>query len=219
MSRITRVRVKICGITQIEDALKAVEFGADCLGFIFANSPRRISPEGAKAIIDVLPPWVNTMGVFVDEKIENVRQIQEVCSLDYLQFHGGEGSEYCQLFGKRAIKAFRIQREKDLDQLSHYSTPAYLLDTFVKGKVGGTGQTFDLKLALSAKKYGKVILSGGLNPDNVFQAIRFVRPYAVDAGSGLETSPGKKGHGKLSSFFSSVFSACGNESSFSNSKG
>ena len=214
-----RVRVKVCGITQLEDALKAVELGADALGFIFAQSPRRVSPEAAKAIIDFLPPWVSCVGVFADEDIGGVRRIQDYCSLDYLQFHGHEEPAYCQQFPHRGIKAFRIQKEKDLSLLADYSCPAYLLDTFVKDQIGGTGKTFDWRLAKLAKAYGRIILSGGLTPDNIRQAIRFVRPYAVDASSGLEINPGKKDHLKLSSFFDSVSSAWDGNCSSSTSKG
>ena len=213
-----RVRVKICGITQLEDALKAVELGADALGFIFAKSTRRVSPEAAKAIIDFLPPWVSCVGVFVDEDIEEVRRIQDYCSLDYLQFHGHEEPAYCQQFPHRGIKAFRIQTEKDLSSLADYSCPAYVLDTFVKDQIGGTGRTFDWQLAKLAQAHGRIILSGGLTPDNVGQAIRLVRPYAVDVSSGLEMYPGKKDHLKLSSFFDSVSSAWDCNCSSSTSK-
>lgn len=202
----SRVRVKICGITHLEDALKAVELGADALGFIFAESPRRVTPEEAKAIIDSLPPWVSSVGVFVNEDMKVVRRIQDYCSLDYLQFHGYEEPAYCQQFPRRGIKAFRIQQKKDLTVLADYSCLAYLLDTFVKDQIGGTGKTFDWRLAKSAKSYGRIILSGGLTPDNVRQAIRFVCPYAVDTSSGVEMYPGKKDHAKLSSFFDSVAS-------------
>lgn len=214
-----RVRVKICGITQSEDALKAAELGADALGFIFAESPRKVSPDKAKAIIDLLPPWVSCVGVFVNEDIRVVRRIQEHCSLDYLQFHGREDPAYCRQFPRRGIKAFRIQGEKDLTLLAQYSSPAYLLDAFVKGQMGGTGETFDWRLARLARQYGRIILSGGLTPDNVGQAIQFVRPYAVDAGSGLEMYPGKKDYIKLSSFFDSVSSASRMDCSPSASKG
>ena len=143
---------------------------------------------------------------FMREDREEVRRIQNYCSLDYLQFHGHEGPAYCQQFSRREIKAFRIQKEKDLDVLADYSCLAYLLDTFVKDQIGGTGKTFDWRLAKSAKSYGRIILSGGLTPDNVRQAIRFVCPYAVDTSSGVEMYPGKKDHAKLSSFFDSVAS-------------
>ncbi|MEW6381715.1 MAG: phosphoribosylanthranilate isomerase [bacterium] len=199
-----RVRVKICGLTRAEDALKAAELGADALGFIFAESPRKVTPEAARAIIELLPPWVSRVGVFVDEDIRKVREIQDFCLLDYLQFHGHEDQDYCRQFPGRAIKAFRIRQEADLAPLAGYSLPAYLLDTFVQDRMGGTGQTFDWQLALLAKRHGRIILSGGLTPLNVAQAIQLVQPYGVDASSGLESCPGQKDHSRLSSFFESV---------------
>ena len=205
---VTRVRVKICGLTRLEDALRAVELGADALGFVLAESPRRVTPEEAKAIIDHIPPWVSCVGVFVDEDIRTVRDVQRYCSFDYLQFHGHEEPGYCRQFRRRAIKAFRIRRPDDLALLAEYPGSAFLLDTFSEGQMGGTGKTFDWRLARIARQYGRIILSGGLRPDNVSQAIQKVRPYAVDASSGLETSPGRKDYGKLSSFFESVSLAC-----------
>ena len=203
----TKIRVKICGLTRAEDALKAAESGADALGFIFAESQRRITPEAARAIIDLLPPWVSRVGVFVDEEIRLVREILDYCSLDYLQFHGHEDPAYCRQFPRRAIKALRVQQESDISCLAKYSLPFYLLDTFTKDQMGGTGQTFDWKLAVMAKSYGRIILSGGLTPLNVAQAIQLVRPCGVDASSGLEVCPGQKDHSKLSSFFDAVSSA------------
>ncbi|MGA1876460.1 MAG: phosphoribosylanthranilate isomerase [bacterium] len=207
-TEVARVRVKICGITRLEDALRAVDLGADALGFVLAESPRRVTPEEAKAIIDHIPPWVSCVGVFVDESIRTVRDIQEYCSLDYLQFHGHEEPAYCRQFRRRAIKAFRIRRQDDLALLAEYPCSAFLLDTFSEEKMGGTGKTFDWRLARIARQYGKIILSGGLRPDNVSQAIQKVRPYAVDASSGLEMYPGRKDYGKLSSFFESISLAC-----------
>ncbi|MEW5801544.1 MAG: phosphoribosylanthranilate isomerase [bacterium] len=206
-----KTRVKICGITRSEDAFKAAELGADAVGFIFAESPRKVTPEAARQIIELLPPWVSRVGVFVDEDIRLVREILDYCSLDYLQFHGHETPEYCRKFPRRGIKAFRIQKESDLASLADYSLPVYLLDTFTVDRMGGTGQTFDWRLAISAKRYGRIILSGGLNPVNVAQAIQFVRPWGVDASSGLEICPGQKDHSKLSSFFNAVSSASSTE--------
>jgi len=210
-----KIRVKICGLTRAEDALKAAELGADALGFIFAESPRRITPEAARSIIDLLPPWVSRVGVFVDEEIRLVREILDYCSLDYLQFHGHEGPEYCRQFPRRAIKALRVQQESDISCLAKYSLPFYLLDTFTKDRMGGTGQTFDWKLAVLAKRYGRIILSGGLTPLNVAQAIALVRPCGVDASSGLEICPGQKDHSKLSLFFDAVSSASSEPSALS----
>jgi len=212
-----RVRVKICGLTRAEDALWAAELGADAVGFIFAESPRQITPESARTIIELLPPWVSRVGVFVDQDIRLVRDIGDYCSLDYFQFHGHEDPAYCRQFPGRAIKAFRIREESDLTSLSKYILSAYLLDTFSPDRMGGTGQVFDWRLAILAKRYGRVILSGGLGPDNVAQAIQLVQPYGVDASSGLESAPGKKDHSKLSSFFKAVSSAASASSSSSSS--
>jgi phosphoribosylanthranilate isomerase len=215
----TKMRVKICGLTRAEDALKAAELGADALGFIFAESPRRITPEAARSIIDLLPPWVSRVGVFVDEEIRQVREILDYCSLDYLQFHGHEDPAYCRQFPRRAIKALRVQQESDIHCLAQYSLPFYLLDTFIKDRMGGTGQTFDWKLAVLAKRYGRIILSGGLTPLNVGRAIQLVRPCGVDANSGLEVRPGQKDHSRLSSFFDAVSFAADAVSSFPSEEG
>jgi len=201
-----KIRVKICGLTRAEDALKAAELGADALGFIFAESPRRITPEAARSIIELLPPWVSRVGVFVDEEIRLVREILDYCSLDYLQFHGHEDPAYCRQFPRRAIKALRVRQESDISCLADYSLPFYLLDTFSKDRMGGTGQTFDWKLAVMAKRYGRIILSGGLTPLNVAEAIQLVRPCGVDASSGVEACPGQKDHSRRPPFFRAVSS-------------
>jgi phosphoribosylanthranilate isomerase len=196
------VRIKICGITNEEDGLAAAKFGADALGFVFAPSPRRISVERAREIIKVLPPLVQTVGVFVNEDPEKVLSTAAACGLDILQFHGDESAAYCSSFDRRVIKAVRLQSRDDLDNLSKYVNvvDALLLDTYVANKLGGTGITFDWKLAVEARRYGRIILAGGLNPENVAAAISMVKPYAVDASSGLEQSPGAKDHEKMVQF-------------------
>lgn len=196
------VRIKICGITNEEDGLAAAKFGADALGFVFAPSPRRISVERAREIIKVLPPLVQTVGVFVNEDPEKVLSTAAACGLDILQFHGDESAAYCSSFDRRVIKAVRLQSRDDLDKLSKYVNvvDALLLDTYVPNKLGGTGITFDWKLAVKARRYGRIILAGGLNPENVAAAISMVKPYAVDASSGLEQSPGAKDHEKMAQF-------------------
>lgn len=203
------VRIKICGITNTEDAVAAAELGADAVGFVFAPSPRQISPEKAREIIMVLPPLVQTVGVFVDEDPERVTSIAESCPLDILQLHGKEPPGYCRQFAQRVVKAMRVQSRDHLEGCSEYSgvVNAFLLDTYVPGQPGGTGATFDWNLALEAKEYGPIILAGGLNPDNVAAAIRAVRPYAVDASSGLEQQPGIKDHDKMTRFIQSVRNA------------
>jgi len=200
------VRIKICGITNEEDALAAARFGADALGFIFAPSPRRIAPEKARQIIKVLPPLVQTVGVFVDEDLGEVSSVAEMCGLDILQFHGSESADYCDSFDRRVIKAIRLRNPHDIKSLAKYDgvVQALLLDTYLPDKVGGTGMTFNWEWALEAGKYGRIILAGGLSPENVATAISIVKPYGVDASSSLEQSPGVKDHEKIMQFIAEV---------------
>jgi phosphoribosylanthranilate isomerase len=200
------VRIKICGITNTEDAAAAAELGADAVGFVFAPSPRQLSPDKAREIIMALPPLVQAVGVFVDEGPEKVASIADFCGLDLLQFHGKESAAYCARFGQRVIKAVRVRNRGGLEGCSEYSSivDALLLDTYVSGRSGGTGLTFDWNLALEAKRYGRIILAGGLNPDNVAAAISAAKPYAVDASSGLERKPGVKDHEKMARFIQTV---------------
>ena len=200
------VWTKICGITNEQDALAAAQFGADALGFIFAPSPRRISPEKARRIIKALPPLVQTVGVFVDQELGEVSSVAEMCGLDILQFHGSESVEYCHHFNQRVIKAIRLRSPQDLKDLAKYNgvVQALLLDTYLPDKVGGTGMTFNWQWAVKARKYGRIILAGGLSPENVAAAISKVKPYGVDASSSLEQSPGVKDHEKIMQFIAEV---------------
>ena len=200
------VWIKVCGITNSEDALAATRLGVDALGFVFAPSPRQISPGAAQEIIDNLSLPVRTVGIFVNEDPERVASIADLCDLDMLQFHGKETAAYCGQFGRQVIKAIRIQNEDDLETCSEYDgvAEAFLLDTYVAGQSGGTGVTFDWNIAHTARKYGRIILAGGLNPDNVAAAIRAAKPYGVDASSGLEQKPGVKDHDKLARFIRAV---------------
>jgi len=199
------VKVKICGITNPEDALAAIALGADALGFVFyTRSPRRVTPEQAATIVSRLPPFVAKVGVFVDEKLERVREIMNLCSLDYTQLHGSESPDYCQKLGHRAIKAFRVNDESILEQLSDYKVVAMLLDSYNPDMFGGTGRAFNWEIAARAARSNCVILSGGLTPQNVAQAIKIVKPYAVDVSSGVEASHGKKDHAKLKTFIQAV---------------
>ncbi|MDO8140344.1 MAG: phosphoribosylanthranilate isomerase [Candidatus Brocadiales bacterium] len=187
------MRVKICGITNIEDAQAAVEYGADALGFVFAKSPRGVTKELARDIIAELPPFVSPVGVFVDEKADKIKEICGFCGIYTVQLHGNEQPSYLnELEGYKIIKAFRIKEEDDLKPLANYKPHAFLLDSYVKGVMGGTGMTFNWEIARQARKYGTIILSGGLTPENVKEAIQIVKPYAVDVSSGVEASPGKK---------------------------
>jgi phosphoribosylanthranilate isomerase len=201
------VRIKICGITNLEDALLAAALGADALGFIFyAKSPRQVPPETARAIIAHLPPFVAAVGVFVDEDVAVVQDLATRVGLDWVQLHGAESPEYCRSLGCRVIKAFRIQDDTSLRQVEPYrdAARALLLDTYKKGQVGGTGEVFDWHLAREAKKYGRIILAGGLTAANVAQAIATAQPDAVDVASGTEAAPGKKDPAKLRAFFKAM---------------
>ena len=200
------VRIKICGITKEEDALAGARFGADALGFIFAPSPRRISPDKARKIIKALPPLVQTVGVFVDEDFREVSSLAQMCGLDILQFHGSESADYCENFHRRVIKAVRLRNPQEIKSLARYKgvVHALLLDTFVADKLGGTGITFNWQWAVEAGRYGRIILAGGLNPENVAAAISMVKPYGVDASSSLEHSPGIKDHEKMRQFIAKV---------------
>ena len=200
------VKVKICGITNLEDALDAIALGADALGFVFyARSPRRVTPEQAAAIITRLPPFVAKVGVFVDEKLDRVQGIMNLCSLDYAQLHGSESPEYCKALGQqRAIKAFRVKDGINLEQFSAYKVSAILLDSYNPNMFGGTGRAFNWELAARVARSNCVILSGGLTPQNVAEAINKVNPYAVDVSSGVEASPGKKDYAKLKAFIQAV---------------
>jgi len=196
------LRIKICGITNLSDALAAVDAGADALGFMFYEpSPRHITLTAAAEIIRDLPPFVTAVGVFVDASQDFVRRAMEECGLDALQFHGNEPPDFCRQFSKRTIKAFRVRDAASLKELPQYPTSAWLLDSFVPDRLGGSGAKFDWELACSAKKFGRpIILAGGLTPENVAEAVRLVRPFAVDVSSGVESQPGRKDHGKMRAF-------------------
>ena len=203
------VRVKICGITNLDDGLLAAELGASALGFVFAASPRQIDANKAKASIDGLPPFISKVGIFADEDREKVRETAAFCGLDVLQFHGSEEPSYCQGFSRKVIKAFRVKDLNSLNSLSSYKVSAYLLDSYTEDVCGGTGKTFNWQIAKEAKKAGKpIILSGGLNPANVAEAIEEVCPYAVDVSSGVEKEAGKKDPEKLKKFMEEVKTAC-----------
>lgn len=200
-------RIKICGITNLEDAVNAVDLGADALGFVFAESPRRVSLDRANEIISQVPPFVLRVGVFVNENESLVKEIIDLCNLDAAQFHGDESRDYCLRFKKtcRVIKAFRVKDKNSLDLLPEYDVDAYLLDTYVDNRAGGTGVSFDWGLALHAKAFGRpLILSGGLRPETVSQAIKKVKPYAVDISSGVEKSPGKKDYDLMKKFIEAI---------------
>lgn len=189
------VRVKICGITNYQDASNAVKLGVDGLGFIFTPSPREITPEKAREIICAIPPFVQTVGVFVNEDPATIKKIIHFCGLDLVQLHGDEPPDLCHELMPYTIKAFRPKDEKGLSAIRLYvgRIRAILFDTYSDEKRGGTGKTFDWDLAIKGKELGvPVILSGGLTPSNIQMAISTVRPFAVDVNSGVEEHPGKK---------------------------
>ena len=196
------VKVKVCGITNVTDAMMAAAAGADAVGFnFFKPSPRYIEPDKALPIRHSLPPFVATVGVFVDADVHDVRTIMEHCGLDYAQLHGVETvGKVGRLKGLRLIKAVHLQGEDDLKMLEKYPVEAYLLDAYVKGKPGGTGKTVDWDLARAASNRAKVILAGGLMPGNVAAAVQRARPFAVDVASGVEEEPGKKSRRLVTEF-------------------
>ncbi|MCG6880818.1 MAG: phosphoribosylanthranilate isomerase [Deltaproteobacteria bacterium] len=201
------VQVKICGITRIADAEKAVELGANALGFIFAESARRISPEKAREITQRISPFIKTVGVFVNETSSTIREIIQFCGLDLIQLHGDETVSDCAELGSGIIKAFRVKGEETLAQITPYKehVRAILLDTYQKGLDGGTGKTFDWHLACQAKKIGiPMVLSGGLHTDNVQEAVQAVNPSAIDISSGIEKAPGVKDHEQMRLFMEKV---------------
>lgn len=195
-------RVKICGITNLEDALHAVQCGADALGFVFySGSSRWISPEKARVIIGELPPFVTTVGLFVNQPTEEVRSVGDFCHLDVVQLHGDEPPEVCQdLAPCRVVKALRLRDAGSLDGVDRYPVCAVLLDAWVPDQFGGTGHRCDWRLAAEVSRQRTTILAGGLNPDCVADAVRLVQPYAVDVSSGVESMPGRKDPDKVAAF-------------------
>jgi len=196
------IRVKICGITTLEDARAAMDAGADAVGFVlYQESPRCIRPEEARAIIRELPPFVTTVGLFVNRSIPWVRVMAKRSGVELLQFQGDESADYCREFAPRVIKAIRVRDRESLASMEEYDVRAFVLDAYREGEYGGTGTTFNWDLALDAKAHGTVILAGGLTPENVADAIRRVRPFGVDVSTGVEGKvKGKKDHGKIAAF-------------------
>jgi len=198
--------VKVCGITSIGDAIACVESGADMLGFIFADSPRRVNAEVAGEIVRLVSGRVKTVGVFTEQSDQVIETVDR-CRLDYAQLHGSQSEEFARRVG--ADRVIRVARVRDSDSVNkladHPAAAFYLLDTYRPDRAGGTGQTFDWSLAVAAKSMGKhLILSGGLTPGNVAEAVMAVRPYAVDVSSGVESEPGKKDHQRVKEFISNV---------------
>jgi phosphoribosylanthranilate isomerase len=194
------MKIKVCGITNLDDARLAVELGADMLGFIFYPQSRRaITRDTAAQICRQLN--VEKVGVFVNESAPVIQATLDACGLTAIQFHGDEPPSFCRQFAAKAIKALRIRDAGSLAVAAEYDVDALLLDTYTDSQHGGTGRTFDWQLAVQAKQFGRpIILSGGLTPENVREAIATVQPYAVDVASGVEQAPGRKDPDKLRRF-------------------
>jgi len=201
------VYVKVCGITTPEDALAAAGYGADAVGFVFAESPRQLSVEDAREVATVLPDGVLKVGVFVDEEPEEVLRIAREVGLDYAQLHGDESPETVTTLregGVKVIKALRVRSVDSLAVMDGYEADLYLLDAWSERAPGGTGERFDWKVAKSYGGRGNILVSGGLTPENVREAIRFFEPYGVDASSSLEDAPGKKNAERVRRFVSAA---------------
>jgi phosphoribosylanthranilate isomerase len=203
--------VKICGITNLDDAQVAVEARADALGFVFyEKSPRHMTIPAAAGISNQMPGFVMRVGVFVNALKETVVRATSECGLNLLQFHGDEPPEYCLQFNLMSMKAFRMRDAGTLKEMKKYQTNAWLLDACSPEAAGGSGEKFNWDLAVEAQKFGKpIFLAGGLTPENVAEAIRKVRPFGVDVSSGVEISPGKKDHAKMRAFIKAAKAAAG----------
>jgi phosphoribosylanthranilate isomerase len=202
----SRVKVKICGVGALEEAEAAIESGVDALGFNFwPKSPRYISPKAASRIIGKLSPVVSTVGVFVNEEVANITNIASELGLTAVQLHGDESPEFCErLESIKKIKAIRVGQDFDLSVIERYPVNMILLDSNIKGSYGGTGQRFEWRIAIEAKRFARIMLAGGLNSDNVWDAVTHVRPAAIDVCSGVEAEPGRKDLDKLRRFMSIV---------------
>ncbi|MGZ8252238.1 MAG: phosphoribosylanthranilate isomerase [Methylophilaceae bacterium] len=201
-----RTRVKICGITRVEDALAAVEHGADAIGLVFYDkSPRNVNPQQAAEIVAAIPVFITTVALFVDADPEFVSSILSAVRLDLLQFHGDETPAQCRQYAMPYMKAIRVKTDTNLLQyaLDYSDAKALLLDTYTEGVAGGTGQVFDWKLIPKNMSH-PIVLAGGLNADNVSSAIQQVRPFAVDVSGGVELTKGIKDAAKIAAFMRGV---------------
>lgn len=203
------VKVKICGITSVADGLAAAEAGADMIGLMFYDqSPRHITLPQAVEISRALSPYVLRVGVFVNPEADQVMRAINECGLNLLQFHGDEPSEFCTQFGVMSVKALRVRDADSLAALENFNTDAFLLDAHSKSGLGGTGEKFNWDLAIEAQKFNKpIFLAGGLTPENVAEAVKQVRPFAVDVSSGVESAPGKKDAAKVRAFIAAARAA------------
>lgn len=196
------MKVKICGITNREDALTAVEAGADALGFVFVESSLRyVSPETVNRIVSELPPFVTPVGVFMDAPRSAILQAVKRSGIRCIQLHGDEAPGDTNGYSLPVYKAFRVDEGFDAAVVTRFHCSAFLFDAYVPGEPGGTGKVFDWRIAAEAKRHGRIILAGGLNPENVVQAVQTVHPYAIDVNSGVEVSPGKKDPKRIRELF------------------
>lgn len=199
------MKVKICGITTVEDAATAVAAGADALGFVlYRQSPRYVEPAIVRSIVATLPPFVLTVGVFVNEEASRVRTLMDECGLTLAQLHGDETAAYCQSLGRPVLKALRVKDRQAFLALAEYqgrgNVRGFLIDAYHETEYGGTGRTADWTLAAEAARAAPIVLAGGLTPANVGEAVRLIRPYGVDVSSGVESRPGKKDPDKVKAF-------------------
>lgn len=206
-----RTRIKVCGMTDAAEVNGLVAVGVDALGFIFADvSPRRIEPDKAREIVSALPPFVDAVGVFVNEELDVVNDIVKYCGLTMVQLHGNESPQFCAAVKGRVIKTFSIRPETSLSETNPFYDPylevvnGFLVDTYHEKVAGGTGQVFDWELLKKNRPAGPLILAGGLNPDNIEEAVRQVRPFAVDVNSGVEIAPGVKDIAKVERLIETV---------------
>lgn len=197
------IQIKLCGMTRPEDARAAEAAGADAVGFIFAPSPRQVSAAQARLISKELGPFIARVGVFVNASRDEIEAVLEQVDLDVLQLHGSETPEQIEALrplGLRMIKSIRVRDAESLSRLDEYPVDTFLLDSYVPGVPGGTGHTFDWSLATEIARNHRIILAGGLTPDNVAEAIKIVQPFGVDTSSGIERAPGIKDHEKMEQF-------------------
>ncbi|MHC4265814.1 MAG: phosphoribosylanthranilate isomerase [Planctomycetota bacterium] len=199
------VKVKICGITSSEDARAAMDMGADLLGFNFySKSPRYLDPAKAKDIIQGLPAFIDTVGLFVNSSMDEIHEIVNLCRLDWVQLHGDETPDFCKEFrthNVKTMKAIRVKDQTDIENAEDYFTDAVLFDAFDPDKYGGTGVTFDWNVVGHINK--RVFLAGGINPDNAEKAVK-LGVYGIDICSGIESEPGKKDHEKMKKLFENI---------------
>ena len=199
------VKVKICGLTNYDDAAAAMDMGADLLGFNFyPKSPRFLTPEKAGDIVNKLPAFIDTAGIFVNASIDQIRETMDLCPLDWVQLHGDEAPEFCRSLTShnvKTIKAIRVRDQADVERVSTFFTDAVLLDAFDPDKYGGTGANFDWNIIGHTGK--RIFLAGGINPDKAAAAVE-LGVYGIDVCSGIEAEPGKKDHKKMKKLFDNI---------------